>query len=373
MLFISSVAVWPALLYRGCGGGGEGGKRKRRKSQSKLHKKGPVWEFNVSEEHKNGPWLGKWKLERQSPLIWVSESFTGEHSKLSSPVGLYMTILWVLLKADVFHYAGGTWGGFNSKANDSRPHLQAALCTMLDGFVEHLLTCVESLSSIQGRGHSGNVMCCCDKESTWVLVVLSMPAPFQITFFPMSGTRSCAARCSWADQSGYGKHLVLGSYWDVKPSLQAFFTNTGVFCRSLKGFFACVTAWQGNKEAEERTFKWEGHFKLRVNVSGREIRNEVCIWAVEVPQARRGHYICFPWRKAILINQLNPDLRLSFALEYPLWSELISVIYFFTPFFFSHLPFLHSMDQVGFFLCGFTRLSRCEEKGRACIAAAIGD
>lgn len=37
------------------GGGGEGGKRKGRKSQSKLHKKGPVWEFNISEKQKNGP------------------------------------------------------------------------------------------------------------------------------------------------------------------------------------------------------------------------------------------------------------------------------------------------------------------------------
>jgi len=38
---------------------------------------------------------------------------------------------------------------------------------------------------------------------------------------------------------------------------------------------------------------------------------KVCRRAVEVSQARRGHGdICFPWRKAILINQLNPDFMI---------------------------------------------------------------
>lgn len=86
------------------GGGGEGGKRKGRKSQSELHKKGPVWEFNVRAEHKNGPWLGKWKLERRNPLIheWFIRR-GAEQSRLPSPVGWYMAILCVLLKASVFH------------------------------------------------------------------------------------------------------------------------------------------------------------------------------------------------------------------------------------------------------------------------------
>lgn len=47
--------VASSVVQRMQGGGGEGAKRKGRKSQPKLHKKGPVWEFNINEEHKNGP------------------------------------------------------------------------------------------------------------------------------------------------------------------------------------------------------------------------------------------------------------------------------------------------------------------------------
>lgn len=77
---------------------------------------------------------------------------------------------------------------------------QLCLCTVSDESVEHLLTCVESLSNIQGRDHSDSVMCCYHQQTTWVLLVLHMPASFQTTVFPKAGTSSCAGRCSWGDQ-----------------------------------------------------------------------------------------------------------------------------------------------------------------------------
>lgn len=46
--------VASSVVQRMRGAEGREGKERGEKSQSKLHKKGPVWEFNVSEEHKNG-------------------------------------------------------------------------------------------------------------------------------------------------------------------------------------------------------------------------------------------------------------------------------------------------------------------------------
>lgn len=76
--------------------------------------------------------------------------------------------------------------------------IQGHICqlhhVLLGESVEHLLTCVESLSSIQGRDHSANVMCCYHKQTACVPGVLSVPAPFPATFYPQAGTSSCARR-----------------------------------------------------------------------------------------------------------------------------------------------------------------------------------
>lgn len=96
-------------------------------------------------------------------------------------------------------------------------------------------------------------------------------------------------------------------------------------------------------------------------------------WAVEVPQTRRGHGdICFQRRKAVLVKQLNPDLIIIICsgTSTPKWIDFSC-----TPFWhlFMHiLYFFCCMEHVGYCLCFPTILSRCEEKGNAHRAAAMG-
>lgn len=49
------------------GGGGERGKRKGRKSQSKLHKKAPVWEFNIKQGTQGPAMSGKVETGKTEP------------------------------------------------------------------------------------------------------------------------------------------------------------------------------------------------------------------------------------------------------------------------------------------------------------------
>lgn len=154
-------------------------------------------------------------------LIHLLGSRAGEQPP--SPVGWYMTILWVLLKANVFHQkdAGGTWGGFGSKqANDSRPHLPAALCAVSDESVEHLLTCVQFLSNIWGRDHSDSVMCCYHKETTCSCICqhyFEPPSFLRLEQAPVLGD-AAGETSPW-----HGRHLVWRSSWDQLSISSSFF------------------------------------------------------------------------------------------------------------------------------------------------------
>lgn len=99
--------------------------------------------------------------------------------------------------------------------------------------------------------------------------------------------------------------------------------------------------------------------------------SNVCRWAAEVPQTRRGHGdVCFPWRKAVLVKQLNPDLIIIICsgTSTPKWIDFCCTL-FLTPFS-AHSLFLCSMEHVGY--CFSTILIRCEEKGNAHRTAAMG-
>lgn len=66
--------------------------------------------------------------------------------------------------------------------------------------------------------------------------------------------------------------------WEATEMLvpsSSFFHHSSCLLQIPKRFL-CQCDWLTRKqaEAEESTFKWEGHLKLRIKVSGREIWNE---------------------------------------------------------------------------------------------------